>query len=175
MWSVMYETRGNASPLATLRMDISTRQKVPERPTPSEQCTNIGLSSVRALCTLLRDRGRGRRTDGRTDRQTDRQTNSTGGSCNIAFIKLPRSAVTVVVIIKLPLSHVRMYGTSLKKVNIQCPFDNYGTGCAMLTVWAWYGYRRCFGHVAPTEVGARWWSSFGEMILNVSRFRNRCT
>ena len=44
-----------SSPLATLQMEISTRQKVPERPMPSEQWTSIGLSSVRALCTLLRD------------------------------------------------------------------------------------------------------------------------
>ena len=68
-----------------------------------------------------RHRGMGRRTDGQTDRQTDgrtdrqmdgqtdrwthkqmgRQTNSTCTSCNIVYIKLPHSAITVLVMIKL--------------------------------------------------------------------------
>ena len=52
-----------------------------------------------------KDKQTDRQMDGQTDRQTyrhmGRQTNSNCTSCNIAYIKLPHSAITVLVTIKL--------------------------------------------------------------------------
>ena len=76
------------------------------------------------------------------------------------------------VVVAYSLLCIDMYGIFLKNVNSLYPLDNYGMGCATLTVQACYGYGRCVDHVAPIKVGARWWYSFNETILNVSRFWN---